>query len=257
MKLKTNKNLLAVLSLFSLSTFHIAVKKGIKMPEIEIKGKNVEEAINKGLEQLGCSKEKAKIKILDEGAAGLFGLMGAKPALVLISAPAADCKNFSAASLSEADIKDLCRKAEKTIFDIAEKMGVEPKKVKSSYETGVINAEIETGAGSFVIGKNGQTLDSIEYIAQIIANRGSDGRIKVNLDCENYRQKQKERLKIMAGKAAEYVKRTGKIYRFDPMSSKERKIIHDYIKDNPSIESFSEGEGALRKVGIKPVKKTA
>ena len=61
----------------------------------------------------------------------------------------------------------------------------------------------------------------------------------------------------MADKAVEYVKRTGKIYRFDPMNAKERKIIHTYLKDNSQIETFSEGEGIMRKVGIKLSKKIA
>jgi len=222
------------------------------VPEIEMTGKNVEEAINKGLAQLGCPRDKAEIKILAEGAAGLFGLMGAKPAVVLISAADADCK---AVSISDENAKEFCLKAEKIIFDMTEKMGVGPKKVKSSFKDGAVNAEIETANGNYAIGKNGQTLDAIEYLAQIIINRGSNGsRIRVNLDCENYRHKQTERLKIMADKAVEYVARTGKVYRFEPMSAKERKMIHEYLKDNKSVESFSEGEGLSRKVGVKQIK---
>ncbi len=225
------------------------------MPEIEIKGKTVEEAINKGLEQLGCSREKAEIKILDEGSTGLFGLMGAKPAAVLISASAADCKNNVTV---EADPKKVIPKAEKTLSDIIDKMGIPLKSLKSSFVKDSINMEIAAGDSSFIIGKGGQTLDALEYITQIIVNNDLNTKIKLNLDCENYRTKQSERLKIMADKAVEYVNRTGKIYRFDPMSAKERKIVHTYLKDNPKIESFSEGEGSLRKVGIKlSGKKTA
>ena len=130
-------------------------------------------------------------------------------------------------------------------------MNIKLKEIKSSFENDSFNIEFSVDEGSFVIGKGGQTLDSLEYITQIITNNVLNTKIKVNLDCENYRLKQNERLKVMTDKAIEYVKRTKKIYRFDPMSAKERKIIHTYLKDNPAIESFSEGEGVLRKVGIK------
>ncbi len=218
------------------------------MPEIEMTGKTVEDAINKGLETLGCERKNTDIKILDEGATGLFGLMGAKPARVLISAESADCKKSVPI---EIDSKKAIKKVESILTEILKKMNIKLKEIKSSFENDSVNIEFSVDEGSFVIGKGGQTLDSLEYITQIITNNVLNTKIKVNLDCENYRLKQNERLKVMTDKAIEYVKRTKKIYRFDPMSAKERKIIHTYLKDNPAIESFSEGEGVLRKVGIK------
>ena len=218
------------------------------MPEIEMKGKTVEDAITKGLEALGCQRNKAEIKILDEGSTGLFGLMGAKPAIVLISAEGTDCKKNAPV---EVDGKKAAKKAETIISDILKKMEIELKEIKASCEGDAVNIEISADNGSFVIGKGGQTLDALEYITQIITNNALNAKIKVNLDCENYRLKQNERLKVMTNKAIDYVNRTKKIYRFDPMNAKERKIIHTYLKDNPTIESFSEGEGVLRKVGIK------
>lgn len=225
------------------------------MPEIEMKGKTVEDAISKGLEALGCGRDKAEIKILDEGSTGLFGLMGAKPAIVFISAESADCKKSVPA---EIDGKKAVKKAETVIADILKKMDIALKEIKSSFENDSVNIEVSVNDGSFVIGKGGQTLDALEYITQIITNNALNAKIKVNLDCENYRLKQHEKLKVMTDKAIDYVNRTKKIYRFDPMNAKERKIIHTYLKDNPDIESFSEGEGVLRKVGIKLAgKKTA
>lgn len=223
------------------------------MPEIEMTGKNVEEAIKKGLEKLGCTKEQAEIKVLDEGTTGLFGLMGAKPARILISTDNACCKPEAV----EVNPKEACKKTEKILADIINKMGLGLKSVKSEFSVDSVNAEIEAEDSGFVIGKNGQTLDSLEYIAQIIVNNDLNAKIKVNLDCENYRKKQNEKLKVLADKAVDYVNRTGKIYRFDPMNAKERKIIHMYLKNNSKIETFSEGEGVMRKVGIKLAKKTA
>lgn len=130
-------------------------------------------------------------------------------------------------------------------------MNIDVKDIKTSFSKDTVNIEIVADDSGFIIGKGGQTLDSLEYIAQIILNNTLNSKLKINLDCESYRLKQSKRLHSMADKAIEYVKRTGKIYRFDPMSAKERKIIHLYLEDFPNIESFSEGEGLFRKVGVK------
>jgi len=227
------------------------------VPEIEIKGKTIEEAINKGILHLGCERKDAEIKILDEGSTGLFGLMGSKPATVLISADSSKCSNLISSGESEDDIKKLCVKTETVLTDILNRMGMGLKNINSSYEDKTVKSQIFADNGSLVIGKNGQTLDALEYISQILVNENFHSKVKVNIDCENYRAKQINKLKLLADKAVDYVNRTGKIYRFEPMNAKERKIIHVYLKDNPKIESFSEGEGALRKVGVKPAKQSA
>ncbi|AKL98490.1 RNA-binding cell elongation regulator Jag/EloR [Endomicrobium proavitum] len=218
------------------------------MPEIEIKAKSIEEAIAKGLKELNCTRENAEIKILDEGSSGLFGLMGAKPAVILISADK-NCKTQPKNASLEAR-----RKAEITIADILHNMGIELKKTQSDADKDIINLSIQVSDSGYVIGKNGQTLDALEYITQIIVNAGLQEKVKINLDCENYRVKQIEKLKALADKGVTYVLRTKKIYRFEPMNAKERKIIHSYLQDNPNVESFSEGEGIMRKVGIKTAK---
>lgn len=218
------------------------------MMEIEVKGKNVEEAIAKGLQKLNCTKDDVEIKIIDEGSSGLFGLMGAKPATVFLA--------LKKQNSSKGEPQKICKKTEEILTEIIGKMKINVENVKIDLNDDTLNAEVVVSDSSFVIGKNGQTLDSIEYLTQIIINNTFTTKIKVNLDCENYRKKQVEKLQILADKALEYVKRTNKIYRFEPMTAKERKIIHLYIKNILGYESFSEGKGSLRKVGIKPVKKT-
>ena len=114
-----------------------------------------------------------------------------------------------------------------------------------------VNIEVSTDSGSLLIGRSGQSLNALEYVVQLMLNTNSSTRAKVTIDTENYRQKQQERLKTIINKAIEYVKRTKKIYRFDPMSSKDRKFIHQYFKNLGGFDTFSEGEGAMRKVGVK------
>jgi spoIIIJ-associated protein len=227
---------------------------GVYMPEIEIKGKTVEEAILKGLKTLGCAREDIKVEILSEGASGLFGLMGAKPASVLISAPQECCKTEGCFT----DPKQSQEKVKRVLNDILSRMGTPAKNIKTSFdkENESVCAEVEAnGDGGYVIGKGGQTLDALEYLTQIIVNNDLESKIKVNLDCRDYRSNQNDKLRILADKAAQYVKRTGKVYRFAAMSARERKIIHLHLQSDPSVETFSEGDGSFRKLGVKPASK--
>ena len=224
--------------------------------ELEISGKNIEEAISLGLKELNCSKDDVEIKILDEGTTGLFGLMGAKPAKVLLTLKQEpeNNKNDGAETKKkeiDADFDLACKNAKEYISKIVSMMNVNINDIKVTHNNETVNIEVSTDSGSLLIGKSGQSLNALEYIVQLMINTNPSTRVKINIDTENYRQKQQERLKTIANKAVEYVKRTKKIYRFDPMSAKERKFIHNYLKEFPEFDTFSEGEGSMRKVGVK------
>jgi spoIIIJ-associated protein len=227
------------------------------MLEFEFKGKTVADAIGTGLAELGCNKEDAVIRIVNEGSTGLFGLMEAKPAVVLISIEKSKCNIKTVDINPQVDKNKVCKKAEIFLSEILNKMNVKLSSIETSSKDDVIDINVTTCDTPFVIGKNGQTLDSLEYLVQIIINKELNSKLKVNLDCENYRNKQKDKLKILVDKAVDYVNRTGKIYRFEPMNARDRKTIHLYLKNNHFVESFSEGDGILRKVGIKASKNTA
>lgn len=220
----------------------------MKLKELESTGKNISEAISTGLKLLKCTKEDVEIKILDEGSSGLFGLMGSKPARVLLT-----LKNgiVEIKNTETIDFKQACKSVENVINDIVKMMGIQISSIKTSHEEDTVSAEISSDNSGVLIGKGGQSLDALEYLVQLIVNTDPRTRVKVNLDTENYRAKQQERLKTIAEKAMEYVKRTKKIYRFDPMSSKERRYLHNYLKNIGGFDTFSEGEGIMRKVGVK------
>jgi spoIIIJ-associated protein len=227
------------------------------MLEVEFKGKTIADAIDAGLAELGCNREDAVIRIVNEGSKGLFGLMGAKPAIVLIAVEKSKCNIKTANIHTQVDQKKACKRAEIFLSEILNKMNIKFSKIETSFKDNAVNINLTTEDSPFVIGKNGHTLDSLEYLIQIMVNNNFNSKLKVNLDCESYRKKQKDKLKILTDKAVDYVNRTGKIYRFEPMNVKERKIIHLYLKDNRLVESFSEGDGILKKVVIKPAKGTA
>ena len=227
------------------------------MQEIEVSGKNIEEAISSGLKQLNCSKEDVEIKILDEGTTGLFGLMGAKPAKVLLTLK----EEKAAEETKKEDVKEdkkkdidfdlACKNTKEHVSKIISMMGININDINVTNDDETVNIEVSTDSGSLLIGRGGQTLDSLEYVVQLIINNNPNTRVKVNIDTEGYRAKQHEKLKTIILKAIEYVNRTKKIYRFDPMSARERKFIHMYFKNKKEYDTFSEGNGLNRKVGVK------
>ena len=222
--------------------------------ELEISGKNIEEAIETGLKQLNCSKEDVELKVLDEGTKGLFGLMGAKPARVLLTIiDKVKSKNSeeNKKENKEIDFELACKNVKEYLERIISLMNININDIKISHNEDTINVEISTDSGNLLIGRAGQCINALEYVVQLMLNTNSKTRAKVGIDIENYRQKQEERLKAIANKAIEYVKRTKKIYRFEPMSAKERKFLHIYLKNIGGFDTFSEGEGLKRKVGVK------
>ena len=103
-----------------------------------------------------------------------------------------------------------------------------------------------------LIGKRGQTLDSLQYIVSLAINKDSNEYVKVKLDSENYRIRRKETLENLARNIASKVKRTGRQVSLEPMNSFERRIIHSALQGDPNCETFSEGNDPYRKVVVKP-----
>ena len=103
-----------------------------------------------------------------------------------------------------------------------------------------------------LIGKRGQTLDSLQYIVSLAINKDSNEYVKVKLDSENYRIRRKETLENLAKNIASKVKRTGRQVSLEPMNSFERRIIHSALQSDPDCETFSEGNDPYRKVVVKP-----
>ncbi|MDR3253433.1 MAG: Jag N-terminal domain-containing protein [Endomicrobium sp.] len=163
------------------------------MPEIEFKGKTVLEAINNGLLQLGCNKEDVEIKIVSEGSKGLFGLMGAKPAVVLISVEEFKYNNKI---FLKSTPKKICKRAELILTKILSEMNMGFSKIESFFRNNTVNLNITVTKNSFIIDKSRQTLKALEYIAQIIVNKEFNTAIKVNLDCEITEKNEIKKYKI-------------------------------------------------------------
>lgn len=140
---------------------------------------------------------------------------------------------------------------EKFIYDVMNAMGMDDVKVTSVVdEEGALSINMEGSNMGILIGKRGQTLDSLQYLTNRVANKMQDGYVRVKLDTEDYRRRRKETLENLAKNIASKVKRTRKIVSLEPMNPYERRIIHSALQSDPAVSTHSEGEEPYRRVVV-------
>ena len=140
---------------------------------------------------------------------------------------------------------------EKFIYDVMNAMGMEDVKVTSAVdEEGALSIKMEGSNMGILIGKRGQTLDSLQYLTNRVANKMQDGYVRVKLDTEDYRRRRKETLENLAKNIASKVKRTRKTVSLEPMNPYERRIIHSALQSDPAVSTHSEGEEPYRRVVV-------
>ncbi len=200
---------------------------------IETTGKTVEDAIMEAKIQLQTTEDNLDIEIIEEPSAGFLGI-NKKPAVIK-------------AAVKET-IKD---KAVNFLVDVLNCMEIQ-NEVKCTYdeEEKTMNFEILGDDMGVLIGKRGQTLDSLQYLISLVVNKDSEDYIKIKLDTENYRERRKETLENLAKNIAGKVKKTGKAVALEPMNPYERRIIHSALQNDKYVETHSEGEEPYRKVVV-------
>ncbi len=202
--------------------------------EVEMTGRTVDEAKSAAIEALGISADLVDFVEITEPSKGFLGLIGSKPAKV------------------KAVARELgpIEKAEKFLNDIFAAMNLEVKIEKSESEDGTVFNLIGENLG-ILIGKHGQTLDSLQYLSNLAANHGlADNKVRIFIDVENYRSRREDTLRRLAVRLADKVKRTGERVVLEPMNRHERKIIHMALQDNYRIATYSSGDEPYRKVVI-------
>lgn len=130
---------------------------------------------------------------------------------------------------------------------------IEDAKIDASYDSGVVTLDIECDDFGIIIGKHGDTLDSIQYLLSLAMKKNSNGYVRVVINVGNYREKRHDIIKHLATKNASYVLRTGRRYTFEPMNPYERRIVHTTIQEIEGVESRSIGYNQDRRVVIEPV----
>lgn len=202
------------------------------MDAIQKTGKTVDEAVALALGELGITKDEAEIEVIEEGSRGFLGMFGAKDAVVKVKRkfdPERTAKNF----LKEMFI------AMGLIVNVETKLKDRQLEIKiSGDDMGII------------IGKRGQTLDAVQYLVNLVVNKGTAPYISVTLDTENYRERRKETLETLAFNLAKKVKHTGKNVVLEPMNPYERRIIHSALQNDRYVTTYSEGDEPYRNVVI-------
>lgn len=202
--------------------------------EIEKTGKTIEDAKRAALEELQVPSDLVDFEILAEPSKGFLGLIGSRPARVL------------------ARVREITpeEKAKNFLRDIFTAMNLDVRIDAAETEDGIVLNLIGDNLG-ILIGKHGQTLDSLQYLSNLAANKGLlDDKIRIIIDVENYRSRREETLRRLALRLADKVRRTGERIVLEPMNRHERKIIHMALQDNYRISTYSFGDEPYRKVVI-------
>lgn len=203
------------------------------MKILEMTGKTIDEALENALRELKLTKEMVDYEVLEEGSKGFLNFIGTKPARIKVIVK----HNY------KDDVEDFLR-------NLLNNMNVKSEiSIKEENESIFINL---TGPKmGTIIGYRGETLDAIQYLCSLVANKDSNSPYKkVVLDTENYRKKREETLIRVAEKTAYKVRKNNRAYKLEPMNPYERRIIHSALQDNEFVYTFSEGDEPNRKVVV-------
>ena len=151
------------------------------------------------------------------------------------------------------EIKEIEERAKVFLHDVFQSMNLGEVEINSKYNTndGCLEVDFEGEDMGILIGKRGQTLDSLQYLTSLVVNKGKSNYIRVKVDTENYRSRSKETLENLARGIASKVKKTRKPVVLEPMNPYERRIIHSALQGNRYVETVSEGEEPYRHVVVK------
>ena len=205
------------------------------MDMITVTAKNVEEAIMQASMQLGVSSDRLQYEVVEKGSVGILGgLIGAKPAVIRAK-----------------KIETIDEKAADFLHDVFGAMGISVDvESKLNEEEKELDINLSGDEMGILIGKRGQTLDSLQYLVSLVVNKESEDYLRVKLDTENYRERRKETLETLAKNIAYKVKRTRRSVSLEPMNPYERRIIHSALQNDKYVFTRSEGEEPFRHVVI-------
>ena len=199
------------------------------MEYIEVSAKTVEDAISEAAIKLEVPSDKIEYEVITEGSTGFLGLIGSKPAVIKAR------KKFN--------LLDHTRMFKAMNVDVN-------STVDYDEESRTMNIVFDGEDMGLLIGKRGQTLDSLQYIISLVVNKESDSYIRIKVDTENYRERRKATLENLAKNLAYKVKRTRRPVSLEPMNPYERRVIHSVLQNDRYVETHSEGEEPYRKVVI-------
>jgi spoIIIJ-associated protein len=203
------------------------------MDYIEVSAKTVDDAITEACQRLVVTSDKLEYEVIEEGSSGFLGI-GSKPAVIKARA--------------KSSVQDAAKDFLKDVFEamgLVVVVNVEYDEIENS-----MNIELSGDEMGVLIGKRGQTLDSLQYLVSLIVNKNVENYIRVKVDTENYRQRRKETLENLAKNISYKVKRTKRPVSLEPMNPYERRIIHSALQNDKYVTTYSEGEEPFRHVVV-------
>ena len=203
------------------------------MDYIEVSAKTVDDAITEACQKLVVTSDKLEYEVVEEGSAGFLGI-GSKPAVIKARV--------------KSSMEDTAKDFLKDVFeamDLTVVVNVEYDEVEN-----FMNIELSGDEMGVLIGKRGQTLDSLQYLVSLVVNKNIENYIRVKVDTENYRQRRKETLENLAKNISYKVKRTKRPVSLEPMNPYERRVIHSALQNDRYVTTHSEGEEPFRRVVV-------
>ena len=203
------------------------------MDFVKFSAKTVDDAITDACQKLSVTSDKLEYEVVEEGSSGFLGI-GSKPAIIKAKVKS-----------SLADI------AKSFLNDVFEAMNLNVV-IEVKYDEKEKNLDVELSGDEMgvLIGKRGQTLDSVQYLTSLVVNKGEEDYIRVKVDTENYRERRKETLENLAKNISFKVKRTKRPVSLEPMNPYERRIIHSALQNDKFVTTHSEGEEPFRRVVV-------
>ena len=258
------------------------------MNKVTVSAKTVNDAITEASIRLGIASTSMDYEVIEKGSAGFLGI-GSKQAVItawnkedakkekpkkekkvekkevkepkkeVVKEPVKETVEEISEEVEEIPVKDeklaevepqTKEACEKFLYDVLKAMDMEVSLTSEVDEDGALSINIEGENMGILIGKRGQTLDSLQYLTNRVANKMQEGYVRVKLDTENYRQRRKETLENLAKNIAHKVKRTKKAVSLEPMNPYERRIIHSALQNDKYVSTHSEGEEPYRRVVV-------
>ena len=203
---------------------------------VEVSAKTVGEAITEACRKFGVTSDKLDYQIVEEGSSGFLGI-GSQPAVIK-----------AAVKVEKLSVDEIAKGFLRDVFG-AMNMEVAVD-VQYEEESGTMNIDLAGEEMGILIGKRGQTLDSLQYLVSLVVNKESDEYIRVKVDTEDYRARRKETLENLAKNIAYKVKKTRRAVSLEPMNPYERRIIHSALQNDKYIATHSEGDEPFRRVVV-------
>ncbi len=203
------------------------------MEYMEFSAKTVDDAITEACQKLTVTSDKLEYEVVDEGSSGFLGI-GSKEAVIKARV--------------KCSVKDRAKDFLKEVFDAMHMTVVID--VKYDEAEGAMDIDLSGDEMGVLIGKRGQTLDSLQYLVSLVVNKDAEKYIRVKVDTEDYRKRRKDTLENLARNISFKVKRTKRPVSLEPMNPYERRIIHSALQNDKYVTTHSEGDEPFRRVVV-------